>query len=444
MHVAALQIYDPGPGGGDVGLDDIVELITNRAHLIDCFHSRLLATPLRLDHPLWVNDPAFDARRHLREETLPAPGDWQALRELAGRLMAEPLPRDRPLWHMCVIRGLHRLDLPENAFAVFTRIHHAAVDGVAGIGVTAALHDLQPDNNVVQMPARIEDEEDLDATQLTIAGLWKEMLRPWRTLAALPALRRLAGSARATRPPQPAPRTRINRRLSGDRCFDAIRIPLAQLKDCEQLTGGATVNDVVLTLIGGALRRYLQHHGELPQKSLAAMVPISTHTNALSTNTGNQVTQMIVPLGTNEANAGDRMAHIHARTEQAKAAAGQMDADAIDTVTALAPAVAVEFAAKNLPLAPLVFNTVVTNVKGPPIPLYLCGARMIRAYGMGPLVDKLGIFHTVLSYDGEVTLTVLTCSSVMPDLDVYVDCLRSELETLSNKLPEAGSEYGYS
>jgi WS/DGAT/MGAT family acyltransferase len=433
MHVAALQFYDPATApNGCVPIERIIDNVRRRAHRIDCFHRKLLETKWQLDHPRWIDDVDFDPAQHVFKVSIPTPGDWRALCETVARLNAEPLDRTRPLWEMHVLTGLDDIDsLPPGAFAILTKIHHAAVDGVAGIGVTAALHDLEPTGT--QPEARDPLTEKVPTQLDLIAGaMCKAVGRPLRVLNAWPALARLASAAYATPPIAIAPRTRFNRRVSGQRTFDAIRVPLAGLKASQALVDGATINDVVLSIVGGALRRYLDSHDELPRRTLTAMVPISTRKEITHISEGNQISQMIVGLGTDLGNARDRLQAVQRASARAKPAANRVDAATLATLTELPPAPLAAFAIKTLTRQPgnPAFNTVVTNVKGPPVPFYTCGAKLVGAYGTGPITDGLGIIHTALSYYGELTLSVLACPKLMPDVEFYVDCLRAGYEEL--------------
>lgn len=431
MHVAALQIYDPSTApDGDVSVEQIIENVRSRAPRIDCYHRRLLETPMGLDHPCWISDGDFDAANHVTAVSLPAPGDWQVLCKTVAELVEKALDRRRPLWEMHVITRLGAIEgLPTGAFAILTKIHHAAVDGVAGIGVTAALHDLEP-VSAMQQASEVRSEDPPSPTLMIWRALVKEAWRPMRLYSAWPALQRLVSRAYTLQPPAQAPSTRFNRRLSGPRVFEALCLPLAGLRACSKLADNATINDVVLTIVGGGMRRYLLLHDELPGESLCAMVPISTRKDMFDNLHGNQISQMIVRLGTHLSDPKERLAVVQKITAQAKTKAGGIDSEALDALSALSPAPWIAFAARNAP-AVLPFNTIVTNVKGPPIPFYSCGAKLVRAYGMGPLADRLGVFHTALSYCGELTLSVLACAELVPDIDIYIDCLRVEYEALS-------------
>ncbi|NNL84729.1 MAG: wax ester/triacylglycerol synthase family O-acyltransferase [Myxococcales bacterium] len=440
MHVAALQIYDPVTAPeGRVAIADIVLNVRRRAHRIDCFHRKLLETPWNLDRPHWINDRDFDPSQHVSSVLLPRPGGWPELCEAVTRVAAQPLRRDRPLWEMHLITGLGEIDnFPRGAFAILTKIHHAAVDGVAGIAVTLALHDLEPNTADEPIPD-MEAERVPGPTDLVAQALAQEWLRPAQLCLAWPEMARMTADSMAARPFKPPPPTRFNRRVSGRRLFDAIRIPLDELHACRALADGATVNDVVLAVVGGAMRRYLEFYEALPSRPLTAMIPISTRQDISPKRAGNQISQMIVGLGTDTRNAVDRLRAIHESSVKAKAAARSADAASLDEVAAFWPAPWLAFAARNWSQSPgnTVANTVITNVKGPPMPFYMCGAKLVKAYGMGPLADGWGTFHTALSYCGELTLSVLACAKLVPDIEFYTECLRAAYAELSAAAQQA-------
>jgi WS/DGAT/MGAT family acyltransferase len=327
--------------------------------------------------------------------------------------------------------------IPANAYAIVTKIHHAAVDGVSGISVTAVLHDLQrePAKQDIQ---KVPGEPMPTPMELLGRTAVADATRPLRALRVLPSLAKLSVT-RATLPP--APRTRFNGRVSGRRTFDAVHFPVERLRAIKLLTPGATVNDVVLTIVGGGLRSYLEAHGELPERSLTAMVPVSTRKELGQSNEGNEISQIVVALGTDIASATERLQAVHRTTAAAKQEEQRLDQDTRGLLAELAevpPAPWVAFTAKSLPKFagnPLV-NTVVTNVKAPPMPLYSCGAKLLRVYASGPVADGAALFHTALSYCGQLNLSVMSCVEILPDIAFYLDCLLRTFDQLSSAIAE--------
>ena len=430
MHVAALLVYDPSTApSGKLDADAIVENIRRRAGRIDCFRRRLVSVPFQLDHPYWIEDAEFRPERHVRRVTLPEPGDWQALCELVGRLHGSPLARERPLWEMCLIEGLDRIEeLTHGSYGVFLKLHHAAVDGIAGIGVTLALHDATADAEEPS-PTTWRPEAHPSPTELLVRTQFRglELQRRWFS-----ALFEIPQSPTGAPPFAPAPRTRFERGVSARRVFASSRFPFEEVHAAERGVAGATVNDVVLTVVGGALRRYLLSKDELPERTLLAMAPISVRAPS-DQGGGNQFTQMIVPLHTELGEPVERLRAVHTGTALAKARAKRETFNRQTRWSELQPAPwTAALAARFLPAegTAVRFNAIVSDVPGPPVPLYSCGAELLRVYGAGPVWDGAGLFHTALSYGGDLTITTTSCPQLLPDSDFYHACLRSSYEEL--------------
>ncbi len=423
MHVTALQIYEPGTA--PFSFAQIVDNVRQRAANIECYHRKLVTVPWGLDHPYWINDADFDPSHHMFEYTLAEPGGWTELCAATAELHAKPLDRTKPLWEMHIIPSLGKLaGVADNAYAIVTKIHHAAVDGLAGISVTAVLHDPAPQAPPVNR-TKIAQEARPTSVALLSRSAIKDAVRPLRALNALPALARTSGASK----PGFAPRSRFNGRVSGRRVFDALHFPLESLQTIKRLAPGATVNDVVLTIVGGGLRKYLQTHSELPDRSLTAMIPVSTRKTSTQPGEGNRISQMVVPVGTHIDNAADRLRAVQQASATAKKQEQRLDKNttgALAQLAELAPAPWLAFTAKALqPDAfPPLANTVVTNVKAPPVPLYSCGAKLVRAYGTGPIADGAALFHAAMSYCGALNLSVMSCAEILPDLPFYLSCLQ--------------------
>jgi WS/DGAT/MGAT family acyltransferase len=251
---------------------------------------------------------------------------------------------------------------------------------------------------------------------------------------ALQSLRQNQASA----PPMPGtmPRTRFNSSVGPDRVFDGISLPFAAFKTIRQAVPGATVNDVVLTIVGGALRRYLDALGELPAPPMIAMAPISTRTKGEMGTQGNQVSMMLVSLGTDVAKPIDRLSAVYASTTSSKELASAVGAKTLSDYSEFIPAAVAGLAARLYTRNGLanrhnpIFNTVVTNVPGPQVPLYCCGAKMVAYYGMGPVFDGMGLIHPVLSYNGRLTISFTSAREMIPEPSVYAACLQDSFDDL--------------
>jgi diacylglycerol O-acyltransferase / wax synthase len=444
-HISGLSIYDQSTApGGLVTFKGILANVEARLHLADCFRRRLVEVPLGFDHPYWIEDPDFDLEFHVRHIALPKPGDWRQLCIQVARLHARPLDRGKPLWEMYVIEGLDGVEgMPPGSFALFTKVHHAAVDGVSGIEITAALHDLSPDGEAAPPESEWIAESPPSVIELALRSTYNNLRQPFRFVqilgkAAPPALRALLerreyGEDDA---PQEIPRTRFNRRVSPHRVFEARTFRLSDVKQIRKRVEGATVNDVMLAVCSGALRRYLEKHRELPLESLAAFAPISTRTVEQEGTAGNQVTGMRVRLHTDEGDPVERLQKIHRTTLSSKQITAAVGARSMTDVTQTLPGALAGISGRLIARTGLmsrmrpIANCVISNVPGPQVPLYFTGARMVATYGLGLPMEGIGLFHAVVSYNGAISVCVTSCRDQMPDPAFYADCVEASFREL--------------
>ncbi|RMH78682.1 MAG: wax ester/triacylglycerol synthase family O-acyltransferase, partial [Actinomyces sp.] len=433
MHVGSLVVYDQSEApGGIIRFREILELVRERLPLARCFRQKAVRVPLDLDHPWWVEDENFDLEHHVRHIALPKPGDWRQLCILTARLVSLPLDPTRPLWELWVIEGLDAVEgYPPGSFAIVSKIHHAAIDGVSGAEIFAALHDLEPGARR-EIPDDWRPEPDPNALELLARAGINNVTRPVAGLQALgrlvPAVGDTIGRVRrgeAGLPRLRPPVTRFNTTVSAHRVFEGRRFALADVKKVRRLVPGSTVNDVVLAVVGGALRRYLIDHDELPDRSLVAMAPVSTRTEATRGAGGNEVSSLLVPLATDVADPVDRLAAIHAATRASKELDRAIGARVLTDFGRFGPMRLASLAARLYTRTGLArragmpMNCVVTNVPGPQFPLYMGHARVLDIYGVGPIVDGMGLIHPVMSYDGGLTVSFTGCRDQLPDPGRY-------------------------
>jgi WS/DGAT/MGAT family acyltransferase len=444
MHISSLAIYDQSTApGGKVRFKEIIENTTNRIKRLPILSRHLLTVPLGLDHPYWVSDGSFDPEFHIRHIALPAPGDWRQLCIQVARLHSRPLDRSRPLWEMYVIEGLDNVKgYPPGCFAIFTKMHHAAVDGASGMEITAALHDLSPDAHQNAEPYVVESDRTPGPLELVLRSQLNNLRQPFRMISV--ARNTVPGFARAYarlrkgelhRIPD-VPRTRFNAAVSAHRVFDAARFPLSDIKAIKNAVPGATVNDVAITLCGGGLRRYLEAKGELPDASLVAMAPINVRDPSDKGTAGNVVSAMAVLLRNDIEDPAQRLAAVHQHALEAKELANAIGAKSMTDYTQFIPSTLTAQAARlasrwNLmnQIKPM-YNCVITNVPGPQVPLYNTGAKMLSNLGTGPVLDSVGLFHVISSYCGEFSISVTSCRELMPDPDFYRQCLQDSFDAL--------------
>jgi diacylglycerol O-acyltransferase len=439
MHVCGIILLDPSTIPGGYSFPEMKAVLEARVSAIPSFRRKLKEVPLEIDHPLWVDDKEFDIDRHVHRLAVPAPGGPAELREVCGHLAGIPLDRSRPLWEMWVIEGLQG-----GQIAVFTKMHHASVDGVSGANLVSYLCSLEPHAPLLE-PAPLGDPlpEAPGGWELFGRGLLNNLTKPVKAfqLVAPTAslITRTIGRARlgtAMAAPLTAPRTSFNGNIGGRRTVGYADLSLDAIKEIRHAVDGATVNDVVLAICGGALRRYLEQRGELPASSLLASVPVSVHETSTTSRGTNKVSSLFARLGTDVADPVERLHQLAVDNAHAKDHHKAISADTLqDWAEFAAPrtfGLAVRAVAK-LRLAekgPVIHNLVISNVPGPPVPLYFVGARIDGFYPLGPIFHGAGLNVTVMSNDGRMHVGLLGDRDAMPDIQDLADDFPVELEAL--------------
>ena len=441
MHICSLHVYDPSTApDGHVTFDGILEHVRRRLPLARVLRRKLARVPFDLDYPYWVEDRNFDLEFHIRHVALPPPGDWRQLWVQAARLHSYPLDLSRPPWELYIIDGLDNSgDVPAGSFGIFIKVHHSAIDGVSGIELMNALHDLTPDGRAPTLDTW-EGEDDPAPWELLARAGQRIAFAPARFLQLLTTAisgTRSAPSRELERIRLPRlPTTPLNRKATTHRVGDGFRFDLERAKRIRSAVPGATVNDVVLAIVGGGLRTYLDSKGELPPTSIHAGVPVSLRTDDEKGQGGNRISLMIVSLGTDRSGALERLEAVHESTSHSKEANAGVGARALAEASELFPGALFGLAVRALPqlgadaVTSVMGNVCVTNVPGSQVPLYLCGARMDSYYGLGPVYDYAGPIHLVVSYLGKIHLSVTSCHEHIPDLEFYIQCLERSLAEL--------------
>jgi diacylglycerol O-acyltransferase len=453
LQIQMLLIYDPSTApGGKVTFKGILEEIDARLHLADVFRRRLTGLPGGLHRPYWVEDPNFDLEYHVRHIGLPQPGDWRQLCIQVARLHARQIDLRRPPWEITVIEGLNAVPgVPRGSFAMALKLHHCAVDGMASVQMIAAMHDLDADGprpagpDSPWRPDALPSNADLlSRTAINVAlyplragaVLASSAPKAVRGLVGLPAklvggvVSRVGGGGLPSFPPK----TRFNQTVSPHRVFEARFHDLADFKRIKASVPGATVNDVALAYVGGALREYLAGHGELSDESLVAACPISLRDSDDKSGKGNMVFGRLQSLGTDIADPIERLSSIAASTAGGRSGSDQSTGtqllDLIGTVPTSLLGITAK-AASVLPLSgPTVANTTVTNVPGPTEPIFFSGARLVRAAGLGPLVAGLNLIHVVASYNGTLSISATADRDALPDPAIYAECMEKAFQEL--------------
>lgn len=444
MHVCGLVLLDTStiPGGYDFA--SMKHGIEKRVRDVATFTRRLKRVPLDLDHPIWVQDRHFDIDHHVHRMALPRPGGYEELTELTGHLAGLPMDRSRPLWEMWVIEGY-----ADGQVAVFSKMHHATVDGVSGASLLSHLCSLEPEAEPLGLGGKGTHGRKPGSLELLGRGAVSTMTRPLslpRLVGpSLEAVGRSLGRVRegtAMAAPFSAPRTSFNGTITGHRVIGFGTLDLEEIKRIKNATG-TTVNDVVLAVAGGALRSYLEDRGELPATSLLATVPVSVRETSRRDSGANKVSALFARLGTDVEDPLERLQEMATANRHAKEHQKAISADALQDWAEFAAPRTFGLAVRayaGLRLAerhPVVHNLVISNVPGPPVPLYFMGGRVAGLYPLGPVFHGAGLNITVMSNNGRMQVGAIACRESVPDVDDLVQRFEKELARLSAAVPES-------
>jgi diacylglycerol O-acyltransferase / wax synthase len=439
MHVAGVMIFEGSPPP----YDDMLEAIERRLGLVPRYRQRLAFVPLGQGRPKWVDDPHLNLRYHVRSTALPAPGSEQQLRDLAGRVFAQQLDRDKPLWEIWLVEGLEG-----DRFAVLSKTHHALVDGVSGVDIMSVLFDTSPDPAAPTderwlprpLPSPVQLLGEALMERATIPG---ELARSVRSVFRGP--RRVAEGLRdaavgvgamAWAGLNPAPATPYNKPIGPHRRYTWVRANLADLKAIKNELGG-TVNDVVLATVSGALGKHLRRRGHNTDGlELKAMVPVSVRADVERGALGNRVAAMMAPLPVWCQDPVARLDIVREELKGLKSGGQAVGAQVLTELSGFAPSTVMGQASRVMARQRF-FNVVVTNVPGPQIPLYLSGRRMIDPFPMVPLAKNQGLGIALLSYAGRINFGLVGDYDVMWDLDDFANDVH---ESLAELAAEAGVE----
>jgi diacylglycerol O-acyltransferase len=437
MHVCGLLVLDQSTMPNGYEFSRLRDHLKERVGGNPAFRRKIHNPVLNLDHPIWVDDEQFDIEHHVRRVIVPAPGDREQVAAVCGDLASHPLDRNRPLWEMWVLEGLE-----DGSIGVMTKMHHATVDGVSGASLISELCSLEPGAPPIAAgaPKSAAPTRPRDA-RIVVDGALRLATRPVKfarllppTLGVLPEWIQRSSRGKAMPAPFTAPRTSFNGTITGHRAVAFTRMDLADVKEVKNAFG-CTVNDVVLTMCSGALRKYLADRDELPDSSLVAMVPVSVHGKTKAEGT-NKVSGMFASLASDIADPVERLASIAEQNLVAKDHHKTLSASLLqDWAQFAAPntfALAVRVYSK-LRLAerhPVIHNLVISNVPGPPMPIYFMGGRVTGFFPFGPVFDGAGLNITVLSNDGHLDVGLIACRELAPELWDLADDLPIALDEL--------------
>jgi WS/DGAT/MGAT family acyltransferase len=444
MVIGGLWLCDQSTApNGLVRHKDIIQFINNRLSTTSLFRRRLQHAPLRLDDPYWVEDKNFDLEYHIRHVGLPQPGDWRQLCIFVARAMGRTLDMERAPWEITIIEGLNNVEgVPPGSFALILRLHHAYVDGKSGVELSTLFMDDQPEDDQTQYQPPYRERLP------THAQMWAQTLprllgQSVRSLGAGVSVARKSAQLLArlhgkSRPDQlRAPTTPFNVAVSPHRSYGGFNWELSDLKQIRQCVEGATVNDAIIAIIAGGLRRYLTRREALPvDQSLVALCPVSIRPDSARRDMGNLISAMLIGMGTDLADPLERLSAINQRTQRGAPLAKDVVHELITSLGELFPAPLrmlngwLQGQTRLTSRLPLL-NTLITNVPGPANgsgKKYVAGAQLLAIYPIVPVIDGVGLCHGITGLYGKLTLGVLADRQVLPDMDVYIDCIRQSTE----------------
>lgn len=465
-HVSSYSVYErPRPD-----YEPLVEWraqLERRLHLLEPLRRRLREVPFGLDHPYWIDDPDFDIDYHVRHTAAAPPGGDEQIGELVARIVARPLDRRHPLWESYVIEGL-----PDDQFAILTKVHHATVDGASGVELLTLMLDEDPEGDHTVPPEHAWEPERVPSDgEMIMRGLGGLVRKPGR--AALLSVRTARELGRATRnpvlvaaanqmraglrgplgaalnigrdrdtsmeaigplPSSSPPQTPFNAPISPHRRFAFRSVPLQEIKDIKTELG-ATVNDVVMAVCAGGLRTWLEKHDALPDEPLVAMVPVSVRTGEEAERWTNRVSAIMSTLPVNESDPLERVRLVHEAMVDAKQLFDAVPGESLTEFAQFPPpaifALAVRTATRLTNRYGMPINLVISNVPGPRHPLYVAGAKLLHYYPVSTIVDGQGLNVTVQSYADTLDFGLISCRELVPDLWDMVDAMVDEVSILA-------------
>jgi WS/DGAT/MGAT family acyltransferase len=458
MHVASLAIYDPSTApGGRVRFKDVLRFFASRVEQFPQFRRRLVNVPLSLDRPYWVEESAIDVEFHVRHIALPHPGDWRQLCIQVARLHSRPLDRSKPLWEAYIIEGLHNVPgVPAGSFALYCKMHHAIVDGESGTELLKALHSLTPEpveddegpsggfaadrepgltelysraliQNIERLPSLARFSID---TARRVAALGSGAVGHLSQVGAtlVPQLRALLQGDLSPLLSMMPPQTRFSGKVSAHRVFEAVGLPFDDFKTIRRQVGYGTVNDLFLAVVGGTLNKYLGAKGELPDSSMVAMVPMTLRGTDKGGDHGNQVGFTLMPVYSEIADPLERLTAITQSAQTSKRVTDAVGKELARDLLEHLPAPVSQTLIRNVKLPGI--GLIVSNVRGPDVPLYMAGAQLVNYSPISIAIDGMGLNVTGFSYHGTMWICAVSCREMVPDPAVFAGCMRASFAEL--------------
>lgn len=447
MTMSMVGLYDSATAAnGRVSFQTILDRFAANLSQASLFRQRLIMVPGGLDRPYWVADPHVNVSHHVQETALPAPGNWQQLHTLLEQLQAEPLDMSRPPWDAYVIRGLNDLDgVAPGGFALFARVHHAAADGMAGLAAFLGLHSPCPkrmaDANAVPALTHAQHPDAARLAWYAAKNYGALAMRSGKiasdSLKTLIRVREGLKSGQIHHIRDKAV-TRFNSTPSGGRVVGRYVIDYTQCREVRKLVPGATLNDVMLTVIAGGLRRYLSSRGELPASPLVAGCPVNVRRKHNRYAEENLISLMNVSLCTDIEDPVNRLKAVQAESAAAKEYQRRLGPQWLNHAAEWLPPFVLNTALNGLlrlnKFLPGTHHTLVSNLHGLRVPMYFAGAQLVDGFALGPPLPHCNLFHTILGINERVSISFNACRTALPDRDHYLACLDQAWQELQDCL----------
>ena len=440
MHIGGVTIFEGPPPS----YDDLLAHIDSRLHLVPRYRQKLATPPVETGRPFWVDDPQFNLGYHLRHSALPAPGDEDQLRRMAARVFSQQLDRTKPLWELWLVEGLKK-----KRFALITKTHHALVDGISGVDIATVLFDVKPVPEATSAPREWIPSPEPSPASLAARGVEGAVKAPFGIARRVG---RVASSPSATLGSvqqaaegigevawefaNPAPEVPLNAPIGPHRRYVWVRGDLAELKRIKTALGG-TVNDVVLTTVAGALRRWLRARGTRTEGlELRALVPVSIRAEDARGQLGNQIAAVRGPLPVYVEDPVARLRTVREAMDGVKASKKALGAEMITKLNDFAPPTLLAQASR-INFSTRLFNLIVTNVPGPQIPLYVLGRELLDIFPVAFLPENHALAIAIMSYNGKIDFGLLGDYDAMEDVTFVAEGIEAEIKQLLEAAKEA-------
>ena len=453
MHIATLTVVE-----GSLKYEDFKAIIASKLHLIPKFRKRLVNVPFNVDYPFWVDDPNFDLDLHLHRYKLPDPANWKTLRDLTSSIFSNSLDLRRPLWSVSFIEGLDNVSqVSKGSVAIISKIHHVMIDGTSGVGIMAKLFDTTKEDATkdIKPPRPYEPNSLPDDIQLLAKSAQTFMKDPLKlpkfvSESALAFVKgrvnkQVKGNKAKVQKSYSTPKTIFNGTVSPKRTWGTAILSFERINNLRKIQG-VTVNDLIVAICAGALRKYLLEKDKLPSQPLVANVPISIRTENSKNRMDNQISNMLVKIGTHIEDPIKRLEYIQFQTTQGKAKHKTVGAKSLAQMAEAVPFGVANLASRiysRYKLGEFItppFNVTITNVPGPQSALYLRGHKIQGIFGLTPVLDGFGLIIAAFSYNGLVTITATSNAKAMPDADLFARYIRESANELEEIITTQASK----